>query len=43
MRRLVYRAGWPEREHFQRFGAGWVRVGPYVLGNVAAWDRSSAS
>lgn len=39
---MIFRAGYPERP-FRRVGRGWLRIGPYVLGNVTAWDRSGAS
>ena len=40
--RLLYRAGWPDRRGFRRMGRWWLRVGPYVLGSTASWDRSEA-
>jgi hypothetical protein len=44
--RLAYRAGWPDRRNprhpVRRWGRGWLRVGPWVLGNTTAWDESGA-
>lgn len=42
----VHRVGWPDRGNvlypFRRTGRWWIRVGPYVAGDTAAWDRSMA-
>lgn len=43
--RLAYRAGWPDRQGAKRprlLNRGWLRIGPWVIGNTAAWDRSEA-
>lgn len=39
--RGVYRAGWPE-SGTRRIWPGWLRLGPWVIGNTYAWDRSDA-
>lgn len=41
MNRPWHRAGWPSRP-FRRFGRGWLRVGPYVVGDTRRWDESGA-
>lgn len=38
---FIYRAGWPTTAT-KVLNKGWLRVGPYVIGNLAAWDRSDA-
>jgi hypothetical protein len=42
--RWVYRAGWPDQMDLTPSARGprWVRIGPWVLGDVAAWDQSGA-
>lgn len=42
MNRLIYRAGYPSTggRHLVGRRGRWLRIGPYVIGNVTAWDRS---
>lgn len=44
--RVVYRAGWPDLQNskhpFRWGGKWWLRLGPFVVGHVASWDRSDA-
>lgn len=37
--RVIYRAGWPS-SGTKIVHKGWLRLGPYVIGAVDAWDRS---
>lgn len=40
MARFFYRAGYPFTGT-PVLNKGWLRIGPYVVGNVASWDRSN--
>lgn len=40
--RVCWRAGYPDRSQFRRYGRCWLRIGPYVVGDVHAWDTSGA-
>ena len=46
MCRVIYRAGYADRQNprypFRRYGKGWLRIGPYVVGNINAWASSDA-
>lgn len=46
----VHRAGWPPTRRawlddgtVRRAGRWWLRIGPYVIGDVDSWDRSGAA